>query len=69
MLLPIELEAPRLGRLPAVCRLDGDRVVELRVSLRAQQLCQPQYTVLIVCVAVHLVTCTNRSFLICTISP
>ncbi|MFN9944963.1 MAG: hypothetical protein ACK56I_36400, partial [bacterium] len=31
VLLPTELEAPCLGCLPAVCRLDGDRVVELRV--------------------------------------
>ncbi len=33
VLLSVELEAPRLGRLSAICRLDGDWVVKLRVPL------------------------------------
>ncbi len=46
VLLPTELEAPRLGCLPAVCWLDGDWVVKLcvppgtRVTLPATVLCR-----------------------------
>ncbi len=69
VILPVELEPSRLGCLPAVCRLNHDRVVKLRVPPGPERLWNPQYTDLIVCVAVHLVTCTSRSFLICTISP